>query len=188
MTHADELTRYITRKLPPCLTPEVEAEDILQDVWIEAIRSYDAVRPSGEDALLKWLITIARRRLVTAIRADLRKKRSGGWLRQQAGFRGRGSSLIDLFGLAARERRTPSHESATREALELLYSVLEEMPPDRRQAIRGKYIDEHSVEEIALEMDKSQAAVRSLLANGLRQMRRRLGSSGQFFSDSNSRP
>lgn len=187
LARADDLTRYIARRLPRDLSSKVSAEDVLQEVWIEAFRSFEAAQLSGENSLSKWLTTIARRKLYTAIRNDHRMKRSGGWIRLQSGLRISGSSLIDLFGMAARERLTPSRESATQEALELLSGVLDRMPQDRRHAIRRKYIDEISTDDIAREMGKSAAAVRSLLANGLKQMRRRLGSSGQFFSDSFSR-
>ncbi|MCZ6699576.1 MAG: RNA polymerase sigma factor [Planctomycetota bacterium] len=187
LPHAVELTRYIERRLPQNLSTKVAAEDVLQEVWIEAFRSYDAVQLRGENALSRWLTTIARRKLFTAIRTDQRKKRSGGWNRLQSGGQVLGSSLIDMFGMVARERHTPSHESAALEAIKLLNGVLDHLPQDRRHAIQRKYIDEHSTEDIAREMGKSPAAVRSLLANGLKQMRRRLGSSGLFFSDSFSR-
>ena len=61
--------------------------------------------------------------------------------------------------------------------------ALSRLPNDRRTAIRMRYLEGRSRPEIARTMDKSEAAVNSLLFHGLRDLRRRLGDTARFFSD-----
>lgn len=187
MDHADRLRRFIDCRLPSRLRSTTSADDILQEVWVEAIAHIDSLRSSDERVFVAWLTRIARNKLIDAARTQRRRKRSGGGadgqLRRRAG---RVSSLIQIFRLVGSSQRTPSREVATIEATEALEAALREMPENRGRAIQQKYIEGRSTEMIAETMGTTQSAIRSLLAQGLRQLRGKLGRSGRFFSDSRS--
>ncbi len=165
----------------------MSADDILQEVWIEALTHLDSLRSSNEMVFAAWLTRIARNKLIDAVRTQWRRGRSGGGADGQLRHRaGRVSSLIQIFKMAGSSQRTPSREVATIEATEALRSALREMPENRGHAIQLKYIEGRSTEMIAETMGTTQSAIRSLLAQGLRQLRGKLGRSGRFFSDSRS--
>ena len=68
----------------------------------------------------------------------------------------------------------------------LVSMVLNLLTEDRRRAIRLRYFDGLSLEEVSRAMEKSPQAINSLLFHGLRQLRELLGSAASYFSDARS--
>jgi RNA polymerase sigma-70 factor (ECF subfamily) len=56
----------------------------------------------------------------------------------------------------------------------LLDRLLGQLPAPQREAIRGRILDDRSYDEIATEMDCSQAVVRQRVHRGLSRLRERL--------------
>ncbi|HWK30228.1 MAG TPA: sigma factor-like helix-turn-helix DNA-binding protein [Solirubrobacter sp.] len=52
--------------------------------------------------------------------------------------------------------------------------LLERLPPDQRDAITARILDERSYEDIAAELECSQAVIRQRVHRGLSVMRQRL--------------
>jgi len=188
MSHADALRDYVARRIPLYLRSKMSVDDVLQDVWIDVFGKYASFNPQGPNAHLKWLQTIAKHKLLDAVKAANRVRRGPGRDRRWVDLAGRGrpASFVQLLHVIADGQRTPSSEAATLEATRVFKAALGEMPPDRQRAIWMKYIEERTTEEIAVEMGRTRSAVRSLLARGLRQLRRRMGRPGRYFSDSRS--
>ena len=127
------------------------AEDLLQETLIEAVRSASTFR--GESSLKTWLCAIARHRLSRHYEAERRAAlaRAGLTLVRES---------ADGDGDADVERR----DEVTR--------ALGVLPPLHRQVLVLKYLDDHSVEEIALELGRTRVQVQSLLQRaraGLRE-------------------
>jgi RNA polymerase sigma factor (sigma-70 family) len=173
------LKEFVGPKVPLRLRSTVSIDDILQEVWMEAFRELPGTILTGEDSLLRWLITVAKRKLVNAIKAHQTLKRGGNLNRQCAD---RATSIIDLFHCIASAERTPSSVAALSEAAIALRRALTDLPPANRRAISLKYIEGHPVESIGRIMDKTTDAVRALIFRGLRQLEDQLGSSASFFS------
>jgi RNA polymerase sigma factor (sigma-70 family) len=91
---------------------------------------------------------------------------------------------VELLDCLAAKQRTPSREVSVKEATHAVRIALSSLPEKRRQAIWMRHIEGKSLAEIAQAMRKTNPAVNSLLFNGLRQLRRRLGCADRFFSDS----
>jgi RNA polymerase sigma factor (sigma-70 family) len=98
----------------------------------------------------------------------------------------RRTSFPDLFSQLASPGKTPSREVSTQEATRAVQIALGGLPEPRRRAIYMWHIEGRSRQEIARELQKSDAAVNSLLYQGLRELRARLGHAGRFFSDAKS--
>lgn len=175
------LLSFVENRIPSSMRSQLAAEDVLQDVWILAGRSVESFSPEGEHAVERWLTRITRNALLDRIKAKGRTKRSGHGGRL-VGIGG--SSMLDLFATVAASQRSPSKDVRTAEAERVLLRAMENLPLNRRQAIWMKYIEEVPTSVIAERMDKTESAVRSLLAQGLTQLRRTIGRPGQFFSDS----
>jgi RNA polymerase sigma factor (sigma-70 family) len=185
LARAETLRRYIQGKIPARFRAVIPAEDVLQEVWIAALRSFSRFRPGRPDALDRWLMGITNHKLLDALKAAGRLKRGGGApLAHGAG--NRRTSLADLFARVASPGKTPSRDVAAHEAAHAVQIALSRLPDDRRRAIQLRYLEERPRSEIAREMGRSAAAVNSLLFNGLRELRAGIGDIARFFSDARS--
>ena len=115
LSRADSLRGYVATKIPPPLGNLLSAEDVLQETFVAAFQNIGSFVPNGPDALDRWLITIANRKLIDALKRAHRIKR-GGLGPVQPGQPRRSSSLAGLlaqFGAAPadpRERRRAQAE------------------------------------------------------------------------------
>ena len=163
----------------------ISPEDILQDVWIAAFAHYSSFNPTKPGALDRWLMGIANHKLIDALKTAGRLKRGGG-VQHVLAADSRRRSLCNLFARVASPRRTPSRDVGATEAAHAVQIALSQLSDDRRTAIQLRYLEGQTRVEIARRMQKSEAAVNSLLFNGLREMRRWMGDMAQFFSDARS--
>ena len=62
--YTPRLLAYLQRHLPPELCRIVEPQDVLQDTFFEAFQRVADFRPDGDDAAYRWLVTIARNRIL----------------------------------------------------------------------------------------------------------------------------
>ncbi len=182
-THAERLRRYVTARIPRDGggTP-IAADDILQEVWIAAFRGVSSFRAAGPEALDRWLMTIANRKLLDELKCMARAKR-GGHVRVFHGAQGRRTSYAGLFAGIGVSQRTPSRDASDREATLAIQIALGRLSQNRRRAVWMRYIEGRLPQEIAHEMHRSVSAVNSLLFHGLRELRERLGDPNRFFSD-----
>lgn len=128
------------------------AEDIVQETFLEAVRSAHTFR--GDAALRTWLCAIARRRLARYYEAERRQELS------QSGLR-----LVE---------DDPADESADIERRDEIVRALGTLPPLHRQVLVLKYLDDRSVEDIAAEVGRSRVQVQSLLQRARTGLRRAL--------------
>jgi RNA polymerase sigma-70 factor, ECF subfamily len=129
------------------------AEDLLQETFIEAVRSASTFR--GESSLKTWLCAIARRRLSRHYEAE----------RKAAVLRA-GLTLV------------PEHSDDRTTDLERrdeITRALGALPPLHRQVLVLKYLDDRTVEQIADELGRSRVQVQSLLQRARAGMREQLG-------------
>ena len=179
------LRHFVERKIPRRFRPTICADDVLQDVWVAAYRTFPDFRPEGSNAVERWLTTIAARKLIDAFRAARCLKRAGSDRLQRDGD-ARLTSCSHLFANLRSPQRTPSREVHAAEAGHVILILLNVLNEPRRQAIKLHYIDGRSRAEIAREMGKTEAAVNSLLFHGLRQLRDLLGDAAKYFTDARS--
>src|SRR5688500_1786787 len=66
--HYPTLLQYVTRHLPAPLRRSTDPADIVQETYFEACRLIGGFVPAGEDALYRWLATIARNRMLMLLR------------------------------------------------------------------------------------------------------------------------
>jgi RNA polymerase sigma factor (sigma-70 family) len=181
---AEGLYRYLEERIPPRFAAVITPDDVLQDVWISAFRGFSSFEAADDEALDHWLRTIASRKLLDLLKAARRAKRGGsGQGSSRASEKGT-RSYVDLVARVASTHRTPSRETSAKEAAFAVQIALSDLGPEQRTALRLRYVEGRSLDEIASAMNKSAVAVNGLLFRGLRQLRRRLGRAGRYFSDS----
>ncbi len=138
--HGAELLRHAKR-----LAGEGAAEDVLQDAFLKALRSYPRLR--HDDHLRAWLF-----RVTTTTAFDHHSKRKG-------------EVLVESI-----PERTddPTYDDG---AFDDLIDGLSEAS---RDAIRLRFVDDLTYDEMAQKLGCSEEAARQRVSSGVRELRRRM--------------
>ncbi|HKI36183.1 MAG TPA: sigma-70 family RNA polymerase sigma factor [Gemmataceae bacterium] len=157
------------------LQGKVDAEDLVQETFLEAHRSFGRFRGTTEAELVRWL-----RQILAANLADL--------MRHYLGAQGRDvrlereiedafdqSSVLLDRGLIA-QQSSPSHQAARREQAVLLADALGELPDDYRDVLVLRHLEGLTFPEVASRMGRSLDSVEKLWMRGLVRLRQVLGS------------
>lgn len=129
------------------------AEEVVQETFVtafERLGTYD-----GRASLFAWLCGIARNK----VRSE-RRRRTGRPLDEVLA-----ESDADIDRILAQVSREPLPEWVLEQAetRELVGATLSSLPPDYREALVGKYVDELSVAEVGARLGKGTKAAESTL-------------------------
>jgi RNA polymerase sigma-70 factor (ECF subfamily) len=178
----DPLTRFITLKLSASLREATSVEDILQETFAVAFRDIGRFQLTPEGSFRGWLRTIALHRIQDAAKECQRKKRGGGQHRIRTPRTSPDDSVLDLFDALAQEHETPLRQASRNEALRIMQVALAELPDNYRLAIRLRYMEGLSYEDIAIRVETSVGAVQGLLKRAKQKLRDALGNASAFLS------
>lgn len=173
LSERPKLFAYVQRHFPAVLKRILEPQDVVQDTLFQAARNIGTFKSDGEDGLYRWLLTIARRRMLEMIASHRTQKRGGG--------KTRGDSVAKLLQELAISDHTPSRTMAGRELATALDAYIQRLPADYAQAIRLRHIEVLPVVEIAAKMGKSERAVQMLCNRGLKVLRKEMRSATRFL-------
>ena len=191
MPRAEWVYGFVERRIPAALTSEIAPDDVLQEVWVAVFHGGhlgEVVRLDAIGDLDTWLLTVARRKLVDAIKKARRLQRGGGMKINRYRRGGRTNSQWDLISLMAARQRTPSSEEAAMEAATAIEKALSSLPEDYREVITLHHLEGLPWGDVAIIMQRSRPAVRGLLRRGMQALRQQMGTSSQFFNESRSAP
>lgn len=153
--YGDELERHLTRMLRSA----DEARDIVQELWVTAMR----MPPDwGEGSNIRaWLYQVATRRALDVLSA---RRRHAGLLEARSG--------------ELEPSRPPRPDAAFRrlsaEGAERVRARVAALPCKQRDAVWLRWIDGVDYETIARRLDCSQDAARANVYQGLKRLRREL--------------
>jgi RNA polymerase sigma-70 factor (ECF subfamily) len=156
------------------LQGKVDAEDLVQETFLEAHRNFARFRGVSEPELVRWL-----RQILAANLADLLRRYLGAQGRDVRLEReiedafDRSSVLLDR-GLVA-QQSSPSHQAARREQAVLLADALEQLPADYREVLVLRHLEGLTFPEVAGRMGRSLDSVEKLWMRGLARLRQVLG-------------
>lgn len=173
IAHTDQLLSYVTRHLPANLRQLIEPQDILQDTFFEAFQRFSEFVATDEKAAYRWLLTIARNRLIDQIRMQRAAKRGGNRL-HLAEEEVRHLSVVGLLQDLAAHNRTPSQSASRRELVVILGQSLHALKPDYREVVRLRYIEGLSLSETAAQMKKTENSAQKLCGRALAALRTEL--------------
>lgn len=168
------LLPYIQRHFPTELDGSVEPADVLQDVYFESCRLIRGFKPRGEDCVYRWLVTIARHRMVDLLRVHRTRVKLG-----RAWTDTTGDPVANLLEELAVYRRTPSRSAASHEMMRAIEEAIGRLSPEYRQAVTLRHIQGLSVAETASQMGRTEEAVYWLTCRALQALRADLQSSDQ---------
>jgi RNA polymerase sigma-70 factor (ECF subfamily) len=151
--HARTLLGYFARRTG---NPEVAA-DLTAETFASAIKAQERYVATRAPALA-WLYTIAARRLADYQRRGAVETRMRRSLAMRTPPLGReDAAMIRLLG-----------EDAAG-------ALLAELPPDQRDAVTGRVVEQRDYADLAASLNTSEATIRKRVSRGLDTLRRRMG-------------
>jgi RNA polymerase sigma factor (sigma-70 family) len=156
---------------------DADVDDVWQHVCAVVDRRAGFYRWQSESEFIALLKTIARRKVWDQIRRLSERRRIDVHQPSDSTAFNQGNVELEHF-----HDDTPSHLLRRKERETIVMQIMTEiLTADELTAIRLKYLQAHSIEEIAEAMTRSQSAVKMLLKRARDKIRNRLGSS---FNDS----
>jgi RNA polymerase sigma-70 factor (ECF subfamily) len=142
---------------------EDAARDVVQAAMTKAVRRLQTYR--GEAALYTWMCVICRNEATDWLRRNASYRRHLVLTEDSPEIR----AAIEVFNVPEEDR--PGRKFQRDEAARLIHVALDNIPAHYGNALEWKYIEGHSVKEIASRLDLSPEAAQSLLARAKRAFR-----------------
>lgn len=171
LAQSAEVARFIESRLPRKIRSTVDTDDILQQTFIDAIRSVKRFKPQQDGTFLGWLKLIAERRLQDSVKAAQRAKRGGDFNRVQRPKITQSHSIDDIVNLLSAGSHSPSKSVARHEAVHAVQVAIQRLPDDYRRAVELRLLEGRSLDETAAAMNRTPRAVQGLVDRAKRKMR-----------------
>ncbi|MCE9606416.1 MAG: sigma-70 family RNA polymerase sigma factor [Planctomycetia bacterium] len=160
------LARMVQFRLDPRLRGRVDAEDVLQEAYVDAARRIDAFRTSQPMTGFVWLRLIVGQTLI-----DFHRRHIGAQMRdagREQSIQARladGTSLTMSFQLLGR-LSSPSQAAQRAELSELVTTALDDMNPTDREVLALRHFEELTNKETAevLGIEVKAASIRYVRA------------------------
>jgi RNA polymerase sigma-70 factor (ECF subfamily) len=136
------------------------SEDLTQDTFLKMIRSIEKYDCSGTAAFGTWIITIAKNCYID----HLRRNRI---------------SFEDIDGLQLDGKTDPADQAAAEIQFAEVRSEVRNLPPEQGIAIRLKYEEDLTLEEIAKRFGVPSKTIKSRIHDGTVKLRKRLRLKGR---------
>jgi RNA polymerase sigma-70 factor (ECF subfamily) len=181
LQYAAHLRARIGQRLPGALQSVVDADDVLQEVYVQAIRDMATCQAASPEAFTAWLNSVADHRVGEIVRNLNCQKRGGQMQRVWLGRLGSGSSGGDGVGLMPDSCATPGASAARHEAVAAVRNAVDELPSDQREAVRLHALEGQTLASTAESIRRSPAAVRGLVHRAKQRLRELMQSSSLWF-------
>jgi RNA polymerase sigma-70 factor (ECF subfamily) len=156
------------------LRGKVDPEDLVQEAFLKAHRDFALFQGESEAQLTHWLRAILSTSLAMSVRRYLGTQRRDVRLERELAEAVDESSQVLDRGLVA-SQSTPSQRAIRREQAVLLADELEKLPPDYREVIVLRHLEELSFPEVAHRMGRTVDSVQKLWVRALARLRQKLG-------------
>ena len=147
------------------------AEDVVQQTLSIAARKMGTYR--GEASLMTWLAQICRRELIRDLNKSARRNKSITLFDDEPLFEA-------LMATLDTEDDTPVNLSERAELIDMVHSILDQLPGRNGDVLEWKYIDGLSIAEISERLNIGTEAVQSQLARARRAFRQAFSEAHQL--------
>ncbi len=158
----------------------LSVDDVMQQTYADAFSIIGQLDYVDVQRFAGWLVTRARRNLVSALRALRTTRRGGDRVRIEA-HRNNSSQMFLLEAIHATSA-TPSRVAATAEACGELESAIERLPQTHRIVVRMYDLEGKDVEHVAEHLGRSVGAIYMLRSRAHDRLSELMGSSSRYFS------
>jgi RNA polymerase sigma-70 factor (ECF subfamily) len=166
--HRERLRQAILLRLDRRVAARVDASDVLQETYLEAVRRLPDYLECPDMPFDLWLRWLAREQVLTCHRRHLgADKRAVG---REVGPLPADSSALFVNGLAGRGS-SPSRHLAAVELAERLRLALQQLDEDERELLLWRHFEQLSNREAALLLGISEAAASKRYVRALERLR-----------------
>lgn len=155
--------------LGPQNRAKVDASDIVQQALLTAHEKREQYRGESDAELAGWLRRILANSLTDALRSQARQKRDAG--REKSLEYALDESASRLVGWLAADQSTPSIKAQHHEQILQLAEALARLPDDQREALLMRHCKGMSLNDIAVQLGRTERSIAGLLQRGLSQLR-----------------
>jgi RNA polymerase sigma-70 factor (ECF subfamily) len=171
------LSNLARQLLSPALAQKVGASDLFQETCIDAMRDFGAARVQNVVSLEAWLVSLLsnnlkdwQRKFRASQKRDVRRERSLHDTESKIGLK--------KITLVSNDPTPPSH-IIKKESCDLVKQAMSRLARGYQQIIRWRTEERKSWQEIALQLNRSEAAVRMLWKRAVERLKRELRSRDQ---------
>lgn len=179
---APRVRARIEARIAPHLRASLDADDVMQVTFIEAVMRISRFQDGGASGFQAWLGRLAENNLIDAIRSLEAARRPDPARRVTSGPRAGHESMLALIDMLSGSMTTPSRHAAKGEAISHLELALRSLPKDYERVIRMYDLEGRPMEEVAAQMGRSEGAGYMLRARAHDRLREAMGPAGNFFS------
>lgn len=174
--YANYLTLLARVQIGRRLQGKIDADDAIQETFLNAHRDFALFRGSSEGEFVAWLRQILAARLAGAMRRYLGTQRRDARLeRRLEDELEQSSQALDRAFHAPHS--TPSAQAARREQVVLLANALQQLPEHYREVIILHHLEGLTLAQTAVRLGRTDDSVQKLWTRALIQLRRALGGS-----------
>ena len=163
----DRYQHRLVSVLAHLISSKEEAEDLAQEVFLRIYRARKGYRPKAKFST--WLFTIANNLALNHLRSKGRNHTVTGNVGDTSS-----TGLSSAVERASGREGTPSAQMRQVEMAEVVREALDDLGEDQKMAVLLNKFEDMSYAEIAQVMDRSEAAIKSLLARARTHLRERL--------------
>lgn len=152
------------------LQTKADAADLIQETFLEAHRNFRNFRGQTERDFIAWLRAILLAQTALFVRRYVGTQGRNVYREQQLEISSSRSSRIPAAGILSPDS-TPSQHAVKQEQGVLLADALDQLPPEYREVIIMRNLEELPLVEIAAAMGRSVNAVQKLWVRALARLR-----------------
>ena len=164
------LVAFIRARAGKAMSARESAVDIAQSVFREVLQDVDRIELKGEGAFRNWLFMQATRKVLDRAKFHGRERRDAG---KEVAMPDAGPAADAILACYA-SIATPSQHAVAKEELQRFETAVQELPEAQRDAVTMSRLMGFGYEQIAQQMNTTEAAVRGLVARGLAALSSRL--------------
>lgn len=153
--HMDRLLVFVRARLSGPMRAKIEPEDVLQDAYVAALKSFEEFEYSDDGAFLRWMCRIIDNRLRDAHDYFTAQKRQAVSVPKSAP-----TGPVTAFGKAEDRRK--------------MEAALAKLSDEHRDVLLLRYFEGMSADEVGQRMNRSAGAIRSLCARALIELGKQL--------------
>jgi RNA polymerase sigma-70 factor (ECF subfamily) len=162
-----QLIAFIERRLSESVRRREDAADIYQETFRAAWENFSKTDLSDRDPF-GWLCQIAEQRIIDAARKAHAGKRNAG---REVGLHSpAGDSGHEWLSVLAASITSPTHAATRGERFDALEKAIHALPPEVKQIVRWRYVENLPTKEIAARTGKSDGAIRVLLTRTIQKL------------------
>jgi len=179
--HHDRLLGAIRRKIGPQWQGKIEAEDVLQEAYVDAFAAAKSFQYAGPESFYQWIKQIADHRFFHHVRHWRTRSRD---VKREIRTDRTPSSYAPLLERCLADTATPSRIVRKQDAAGVLMGCIARLPEDYRVVVQRHLLRQEPLETVAADLDRTPEAVRRMAYRAVERLRGELGRASQYLSRS----